>query len=428
VNVGMMLGRKAGRVMTARKGFLVLSSATAVGQILTLLILPILTRLYTPEEFGVLTFVASTTAIMTPFALLRMDSALLLPEDSVGTRPLVHIALLGVTVASVLLALGLSAALFLFADEMGEFPGLQLWLPLMLFTTAILALQNQLVFRERRYGLAAGRGIVQSITISGSQLALPMARGIGINGLVLGTLVGSFIGNVLLIKNSLPYLGRPNWREMKHALRRYWKFPVVFAPSTGLVLIGQQAPLLFVVVWFGTGAGGQIGLAERIVAVPLTLIGLSVGSVLDSEMSKRIRAESGAYDRLYMKTSGYLLAIGCTVAVVLGIFGPALIVFVFGEEWQLAADAAQVMAITAGIRMVVNPTRKLLTLFERSRATILLECARLLLVAIAVASTIQWNLPLITCLWAMYVSLSVIDAITWIYGARVARAESGKIA
>lgn len=395
---------------------------------MTLLALPVLTRLYSPEDFGVLSFVVAVAAVAAPTALLRLEAALLLPESVASVRPLVHVALVSVTTMTLLIALALSIATRFFPTQLAGLPNLQVWLPLTIFFTALLALQSQLVLRERRYGLAARRNLVQSIAISGGQLALFATRSVGFNGLVAGTVAGSIVGNLLFIRNSLPYVGRPRWTEMKVGLRRYWRFPVIFAPTNCLVLIGQQAPLLFVVFWFGIAAGGQVGLAERLVAVPLALLGISIGNVLDSELSKRIRESAGGYDRLYLKTSAYLLGIGCAVALFFGLLGPTAIVLVFGPEWQQAADASQVMAITAAVRMVVNPTRRFLSLFQRGKATIFLELGRLALVTLAILGTVAFSLSFIVCLWSMYLALAVVDAVTWIYGSFVMKAESRRTA
>ncbi len=67
-----------------RHGFIrsvgVLVGGTAAAQVLMVLVLPLLTRLYTPDDFSVLAVYASILGIVTIAACLRMEIAIPLPQ------------------------------------------------------------------------------------------------------------------------------------------------------------------------------------------------------------------------------------------------------------------------------------------------------------------------------------------------------------
>ena len=63
------------------KGVAVLAGGAALGQAITVLVSPILTRLYSPEDFGVFGVYASILGIVTVIASLRYEYALPFPED-----------------------------------------------------------------------------------------------------------------------------------------------------------------------------------------------------------------------------------------------------------------------------------------------------------------------------------------------------------
>jgi O-antigen/teichoic acid export membrane protein len=415
--------------MGSKQGVLAISAATAIGQLVSFLALPALARLYSPAEFGVLALVLSVVAICLPIALLQLDGALLLPSTNDEAKPLIWLALLGISSVSIIVGLLLWLGRGMRALGLDAFPLIEIWIPVTLFSSAVVVVQNQLLLRGRRYGLSAGRILTQSVAATAIQvgLGLTVVATLGSNGLLLGTIAGAVLAWLLLIKSSIPYLGRVRLAELRAALKKYRQFPLIFAPSTLLTMACYQAPLLFATFWFGVSVGGQVGMAERIVAVPLAFLGLSLGKVLESELSHNIRSRTGGYNRVYLRISGYLAVIGVIVALVVGFAGPTVISLLLGSEWKVAGLAAQAMAVTAAVRMVVNPTRNFLSLFQKGRATLLLESTRLLLIGLAVSWIISSHASLVPSLWVMYLALTVADIMIWVYGAFVTRAESRRL-
>ena len=80
-----------------RQGFVrsvgVLVGGTALAQALMVLVLPLLTRLYTPEDFSVLAVYASIFGIISVTACLRLEIAIPLPERDEDAANLLALAL-----------------------------------------------------------------------------------------------------------------------------------------------------------------------------------------------------------------------------------------------------------------------------------------------------------------------------------------------
>src|SRR5512132_1479463 len=67
------------------RDILSMSSAAALGQITALMAAPLITRLYTPDDFGHLAFFQSAISLLAPLVCLRYEFAIPLPaEDSEG--------------------------------------------------------------------------------------------------------------------------------------------------------------------------------------------------------------------------------------------------------------------------------------------------------------------------------------------------------
>lgn len=101
----------------------VLAGGAVLGQAITVLVSPILTRLYSPEDFGVFGVYASILGIVTVIASLRYEYALPLPEDdaiAANILALCFLLLLGMTGLIALLVYGLGDRIVAWANVPGS--------------------------------------------------------------------------------------------------------------------------------------------------------------------------------------------------------------------------------------------------------------------------------------------------------------------
>lgn len=84
----------------------VLAGGTAAGQAIVVLASPVLTRLYTPEDFGVLAVYASLLCVLSTVATLRYELAIPLPKRDEDAAALVVLCLVIVLGMSLLVAMG----------------------------------------------------------------------------------------------------------------------------------------------------------------------------------------------------------------------------------------------------------------------------------------------------------------------------------
>lgn len=207
-----------------------------------------------------------------------------------------------------------------------------------------------------------------------------------------------------------------SWRDCRQAVRAYWRFPLVFAPMASFTLLAQQGPVFVVAHRFTATEVGQFAMADRIVAVPIALIGLAVGAVYEGEMAERIRSGAPNVAVVYLKTSAILAAVGLLGGVLLWLLGERVTTLALGATWSRAGEVLTVMAVVLLSRMVVNPTRAFLQLLEKAREAFVLEVLRVVLFLIAAGVSAAQNMDLIPTLWMILLALVVADMLTWLYG------------
>lgn len=399
------------KLPTGARGVLAIVGGAAGGQALNLLMLPVLSRLFSVDQFGQLSALMAIVGLVIPMACLRLEAAVMLPRSDEEVRNVSALAITSLCIIATLfgVAVWLGAEWNLLGlDDIRFAP---LWAVLLLVSGSLFGLASQLALRNKRYGLVASRNLIQAIGINGSQVALAFVPFVS-SGLILGTVIGRSMGIATVLRSSRNFWGWPRLSGMKLALRRYRQFPLIFTPSHVLNALGVHAPLLIVSAYFGISAAGQFGMADRLLAAPLMLIGVSVGQVLQAELATRMR-EGRLLEPMFLRSSALLAGLGALVCLAALTLGRWIVPAVMGSNWQIAGQFLQAMAITAGIRLVANPISSVFALLEAGRLNLGLDVLRVLLIVVAVAVVRATGADVLTAVWLIYGALALTYLVTW---------------
>jgi O-antigen/teichoic acid export membrane protein len=143
-----------------------------------------------------------------------------------------------------------------------------------------------------------------------------------------------------------------------------------------LSTLSLQAPFLLIPAFFDLASSGQYFLAFRMLALPASLVVAAVGQVFFGEASHRRINPKRLHDLSHDAAASLLVFSIPTYAVVM-VAGQALIVTVFGPEWQLAGLYAQIMAPSLILWTVANPMSSLPLVGRRERQSLLFTAAEL---------------------------------------------------
>lgn len=400
------------RLTTNRKGALTILGGSAGGQMLALLAAPALSRLYTPADFGAFTVLSSLILTLATVAALRFDFAVPLPKRDRDAYGLVALALCSVLTTTVL---GFAAVL-LFGDAFArrfDHPELVGWLwlvPLTAATMGIFLVLNQLAIRHQRYRAIGRRNILyQTVTVT-TQLAAGAAQ-TGPGGLILGLASGQSAGAVsLLWRSGLCSEEAREGRRASHLramAARYRRFPLLLAPSGLLNTVGLQLPVIFIALWYGSSVAGWLGLTQRILALPVTLLGTAIAQVYLGELSLRAHHSPERALSLFRSTSQKLAVASLIVALPLFLLGPLTFSAVFGSVWLNSGKYAQALAVSLAAQLVAAPLSHTLTVFERQVTQLMWDSARLVLTCSAVLACVATGQSPLVAIWAFSLASAV---------------------
>lgn len=376
----------------------VLAGGTAAGQGLAILAAPLLTRLYGPESFGYLGVYMAVLAVLVTVASLRYQVAIPLPERSEGAMNLVALSLAVLLAVTALVALLLALFGPVFARLLGAEGLAPYWwlLPLGLLGAGVYQVLNYWSIRTEAFGALARTKLTQALGTVAAQLGLGLVTG-GAFGLLAGDALGRAAGSGTLLRLAR---ARPDWqwrqvsrRSLAEIARRYRRFPLLSSGSALLNSLGLQLALLLATILYTPVVTGHFALTQRIVGVPMTLIGTAVSQVYLAEAAKQRRRQREGLKRLYLKSSLRLFLVGLAPITLLALAGPPLFAFVFGSEWLEAGRYARILAPMFLAQFVVVPLSQTLNVLERQGLQLGWDTARLLLVLGAFVLGQRLSLP-----------------------------------
>jgi len=351
---------------TFARHVMTLASGTAVGQVLLVLSLPVLTRLYSPADYGALAVYASTLTVLLVVASLRFELAIPLPEDDSVAGSLLALSLLSLAAVTALVGLMVwlaGAALVARA----KVPALQpyLWLiPIGLAGAGVFQALSYWAIRRRAFSRIARAKVSQGVGQVAVQVGLGIARA-GAPGLLIGDVVGRVAGGggVTLLALRDRAFAHVTRESIAAAALRYRRFPLLMTPS-GLLNIGSlQLPSILFAAGFGAAAAGLYALSYKMLVLPTMLVAQAVGQVFLSRAAA-VSTEPARLRALADRTALALFAGGLPVFCAMAIGGPEIVSAVMGAQWEQAGRYAQILAPWFALWLVSNPLSGLLSVRE----------------------------------------------------------------
>ena len=360
------------------KFFLMFFSGTLFAQIITMALSPVLTRLYTPEEFGVSGVYLAIVSLLIVFATGRYEYAINTTEDEVNAVSVYRI----VKHLCVFISGFVFVIIVLFAPVIKELLGfmfshkLLYFIPITLLLMGLLQGSAYFLNRKKDFQTLSKSKIIQSIG-NGSMAVTAGLLNFGVIGIILGNIVGIMSSYVYQkTKNTKLKMYKFDKEKMKENLIKYKQYPLYNAPSAFFDNLAIQAPIFILLRFFTEATVGFYSLTTRVIGMPLGLISASISQVFLSQISE-LHRNNKSYKAVVLKVAKYLALLGLIPLIIIGIFGPKLFSVVFGSEWKVAGEYARILSIGYFFKFVISPLSviffinqrvKLLSIIQTSRA------------------------------------------------------------
>ncbi len=373
------------------KNVLTLMTGTTIAQAIPIAISPILTRIYTSEDFGVFALFLAIATIFGSIANGRYELAIMLPkkdEDAINIFALAFII-------TCFISLVLLVLVIVFNDYFTTLLGnkeISLWLyfvPIAVFLTGLFNILNYFNNRKKQYKDLAKANIIKSIVLAIVQLSIGFIK-TGASGLVSGQILSQVFSNTKLLRNIIKdemLISKISKIKIIALAKRYKGFPKYSMWAILANTLSQHLTNILISSFFSIATLGFYSLVQRVLGMPTAIIGSAIGEVFFQQATKE-KQQTGKAIKSFNSTIKKLIIIGLPSFGILFFIVEDLFAFVFGEEWRIAGFYAQIVIPFFFIRFVVATVSAIDTIMERQTIYLLFNIV-LLTVSIFVVITFR---------------------------------------
>lgn len=374
------------------RNVLVLMTGTTIAQAIPIVLSPLLTRLYTPEDFGLFAVFISIVSIISVLMTGCYEYAIMLPEndeDAINIFTLgliINIFMFLIILLLVLIFGDFFSKTFFKNDESGLWI---LFVPITVFFIGLFNLLNYFNTRLKCFKDIANANIIKSVILAIIQIMLGLLKK-GATGLITGHIVSQFFANLRLLKNIIrdkSFFAMINKDSLFTLSKRYVNFPKFTMPAMLLNISSQQVTNLLVSSFFSTTTLGFYSIAQRILGMPSFIIGRSIGQVFFEEATKE-KHKTGKAINIFKATIKKLVLIAFPTFLALFFIVVELFAFVFGEPWRIAGEYAQILIPFFFIQFISSTLSMVLVVFEKQKNELIIN---IILITTSMIAIISFN-------------------------------------
>lgn len=355
------------------KNVSILASGSVVSQAILLAVSPILTRLYTPEQFGNFQLFMSLSLLTGVLVTGKLELAIVLPEREEDGRR--------VTQTSILLSLIISSLVFVLFQLFSPIilkniyfqnhPHWLYWIPLSNLLGGCMSSVLLWIQRKEKYLKNTFIAIGQAVLTTALNIAIAYSS-FNQEGLLWAFLLTQTILTVVLMTGEPIFANFGDWSEMRNTLKKYIEFPKFMLWSEFLLTVNQQVvPIVFGFLYAPTTVG-LFYLAIRILRVPTLVVSNAVGNVFKNDAINAFR-QTNDFQALYSATLKRLILLGIIPFSILLLSAPLFFSFFFGEKWTLAGTYAQALSVMLFFEFITVPFLTVYIVTQKTKLNLLAQ-------------------------------------------------------
>ena len=369
------------------KNISTVATGTFLSQLVLILFIPILSRIYTPNEFGLYSLFIAFSSSIAIISTFTYERAIVLPKEKTESN--------FISILSIVICLFISAftalILYIFNDFfLTYFGGLKfilILIPLKILQTGLQQIFDEILIRNKFYVALSSLRASNSLIVSTIQFISRFVYKID------GLIFGKFIGDLLIliaiiilnIRQKTINLKNCTFKSLMKVAKKNYLFPKFYLPQIGFNNISLNLPFIMLPYFYSLEIAGLYGMAIRILEQPIRLIATSTQSVYYQKASKMFSNKISFYN-LYFETSKGLLKIFILPSFVILFFAPTLFAFFLGNQWYDAGVIAQLLIIWLIIGFIKTPSTMTFSIISKQEVQMYGELLLLILRFIGISA------------------------------------------
>lgn len=389
-----------------------LGGGNVAAQAISLVAVPVITRIYAPDAFGAFSFVQSLVLVLFPVSTLRLNSAILLPEDERTAQDLLLASLLSVVVSACLAMPLMVVGLDRMAGLDGATEAVLWYLVAGVLVHGAVQCYEFWLLRHRRYNSMAWGAVAESVvdrmTVIGGGL-LHQAAAVW---LVFGRVAGAIAHLMVFLRrrdegDTVPVFERSQLGTLPAVVRRYKNFPLYSTWAFLLANGARELPTVVLAALFNPLVAGLYSLGVRVLGFPILMVGDAVAKVFFRHATS-ISTERERLQEATCQLVRYLIYLMLPPMLALILFGPQLFRSVFGVEWVDAGVFARILALSFLVAFLYRVLSIFFDMFENQAHRLMFDAAQFLgRIGGMTLAGLAWGVE--AALWALMLSTVLVQ-------------------
>lgn len=373
-----------------------LTSGTILAQIVSITASPFLTRLFSPEDFGIQNTFLSLLAILNVAAALRFELVIPLVKQNKIASQMVMLSIFAVFFSSTIVLI------FIIILHINNYQLFNIQIsnnylfliPISLLFSGFYLVFNYWAIRIERFEVIAKTKLFQALNGTVAQIILGLL-GVKPLGLIIGSIIKQASGGWRLFRvyKKTSLMPKPNLNIIVKLAQKYKRYPLVSSWSSIVNVLSLNLPVLLLSKLYGFKIAGYFGFSLMIISLPVTLVGKSISQVFIGQASKLIGKDLKQLKKLYNRIIKTLFFIGVLPALFLFSYGPQLFAFVFGENWYISGVIVRTLSLVFLFQFILIPTSQLLNIIQRQSIQFIWDFIRFIFIlsSILIPSILEYT-------------------------------------
>ncbi|MFZ8440127.1 type 8 capsular polysaccharide synthesis protein Cap8K [Staphylococcus aureus] len=335
--------------------------SSGIAQVILIITTPIITRLYSPTEFGEFTIFSNIAMILIPIINARYDLLIVNTKNDRSANILSQISFLISLLILLILIPIFAISACLYPNFILDF----IFIIIMLFLVSLTNIFTNYLNKERKYKVLS----LINVFRAGSMALLQIIFGLlalGSLGLIIGFSLSYIAGITLGYKTFKKHFNIVRDKEeTKNQL-------VYSTPSILLNSLSFSVVVFFIGILYTNTEVGIYGMAIRVLGIPVTIISLGLSKIF-MQQANDYYIEHGNFRNLLLKFSSILVIVSIILYVPLYLFSEELVNILLGHSWVDAITVIKIVIPLFVIRLIVSTVSLSVIVLQKQQLELILQ-------------------------------------------------------
>ncbi|HFO1101102.1 TPA: type 8 capsular polysaccharide synthesis protein Cap8K [Staphylococcus aureus] len=342
--------------------------SSGIAQVILIITTPIITRLYSPTEFGEFTIFSNIAMILIPIINARYDLLIVNTKNDRSANILSQISFLISLLILLILIPIFAISAWLYPNFILDF----IFIIIMLFLVSLTNIFTNYLNKERKYKVLS----LINVFRAGSMALLQIIFGLlalGSLGLIIGFSLSYIAGITLGYKTFKKHFNIVRDKEETKALFLENKNQLVYStPSILLNSLSFSVVVFFIGILYTNTEVGIYGMAIRVLGIPVTIISLGLSKIF-MQQANDYYIEYGNFRNLLLKFSSILVIVSIILYVPLYLFSEELVNILLGHSWVDAITVIKIVIPLFVIRLIVSTVSLSVIVLQKQQLELILQ-------------------------------------------------------